>query len=165
MKYTVYKTINKVNGKYYIGLHQTKNLDDGYLGSGILLRRAIEKHGIENFSKEILHIFDNEQDMINKEKELIVISEETYNLCEGGKAAGFSYLNRTGKNVYGKNGQAGRGLENLEKYREKIRKPPQYCIVCETQLGTFAKKYCSKSCAAKMNNKGVSRNPKGKNQY
>lgn len=92
MFYTVYRITNKINGKYYIGMHKTSNLNDGYMGSGIHLRRAIEKYGIENFNKEILHIFDNEQDMILKEKELVVVSEQTYNLCHGGKG-GFSYIN------------------------------------------------------------------------
>jgi hypothetical protein len=54
---------------------------------------AIAKYGIENFTKEILHIFDNEADMNAKEKELVVINEQTYNLIEGGHG-GFGYINR-----------------------------------------------------------------------
>lgn len=94
MYYTVYKIKNNINGKVYIGKHQTKNLDDGYMGSGKLLKRAIEKYGVQNFTKEILHVFDNEDDMNKKEKELVIVSEETYNLCEGGKG-GFGYINET----------------------------------------------------------------------
>ena len=95
MFYTIYKITNTINNKYYIGMHKTKNLDDGYMGSGKLLKRAIKKHGIDNFTKEILFVFDNELDMITKEKELVVVSENTYNLCEGGKG-GFGYINRNG---------------------------------------------------------------------
>ena len=97
MYYTIYKTTNKIDDKYYIGKHQTKNLDDGYLGSGKLLKRAIEKYGVKNFTKEILHVFDNEKDMNVKEAELVVVSEETYNLCSGGYG-GFGYINRE-KNI------------------------------------------------------------------
>ena len=92
MYYTIYKITNKINNKFYIGMHKTNHLDDGYMGSGKILRSAIKKYGIESFSKEILHIFDNEEDMRNKEKELVVLNEMSYNLCEGGKG-GFGYIN------------------------------------------------------------------------
>jgi hypothetical protein len=97
MFYIVYKITNKLNNKYYIGMHKTNNLNDAYMGSGRLIKRAITKYEIENFEKEILHIFDNEQDMKNKEKELVVVSEETYNLLEGGKG-GFGYINQNNLN-------------------------------------------------------------------
>lgn len=95
MFYTVYKITNKINGKFYIGKHQTKNLDDGYMGSGKRLKYAINKHGLENFSKEILHVFDNEEDMNTKEIELVVLNEESYNLCPGGQG-GFGYIHEKG---------------------------------------------------------------------
>lgn len=95
MFYTIYKITNLVNGKVYIGKHKTANIDDGYMGSGKLINRAIAKYGIENFKKEILFIFDNELDMNNKEKELVVVSEQTYNLCPGGQG-GFGYINSNG---------------------------------------------------------------------
>lgn len=96
MKYTIYKITNKVNGKIYIGKHQTKNLDDGYMGSGKLLKFAIEKYGMDNFIKEIIHIFDTEEEMNAKEAELVTeefcLRENTYNICVGGQG-GFSYIN------------------------------------------------------------------------
>ena len=82
-----------LDNKYYIGMHKTNNLDDSYMGSGKLLKRAIKKHGLENFIKEILFVFDNEQEMLDKEKELVVLSTESYNLCEGGKG-GFGFINQ-----------------------------------------------------------------------
>ena len=100
MFYTIYKITNIVDGKIYIGKHQTKNLDDKYMGSGKRIIYAINKHGFKNFEKEILFIFDNEEEMNSKETELVTeefcLREDTYNLCAGGKG-GFSYLEREGK--------------------------------------------------------------------
>jgi hypothetical protein len=77
-------------------MHKTKNLDDGYIGSGKLLRRAIKKYGLENFSTVILHIFDEEWKMKVAEKILVVLDKEiSYNLCPGGKG-GWGYINKNG---------------------------------------------------------------------
>jgi len=96
MFYYIYKITNIINNKIYIGIHKTEKLDDDYFGSGINLHRAIKKYGKENFTKEILQFFDNEQDMFAKEKELVnlqfVNSPATYNLVEGGNGS-FSYIN------------------------------------------------------------------------
>ena len=94
MFYTIYKINNKINHKFYIGMHITDNINDSYMGSGKLIKQAITKYGIENFTKEILHVFDNELDMRDKEKELVVLNEMSYNLCDGGKG-GFGYINRS----------------------------------------------------------------------
>ena len=92
MFYTIYKITNKINNKYYIGKHQTNDINDGYMGSGKLIKRAIEKYGVGNFIKEIMFVFDNETEMNIKEKELVILSKNSYNLCEGGKG-GFGYIN------------------------------------------------------------------------
>lgn len=77
-----------VNKKIYIGLHATKNLNDGYLGSGVFLKKAIKKYGKDNFTKEILFIFNNKKDMITKEKEIVnegfIKRKDTYNMTKGG---------------------------------------------------------------------------------
>jgi hypothetical protein len=88
MKYTVYKTINLVNNKIYVGLHETKNPNDGYLGSGVFLKKAIKKYGKHNFKKEVLFIFDDKNNMIKKEKEIVneafIKRKDTYNMTKGG---------------------------------------------------------------------------------
>jgi group I intron endonuclease len=88
MFHIIYKTTNLVNGKYYYGVHSTKDINDDYLGSGSKLKNAIKKYGKENFSKEIIAVFSERKDALLKEKEIVnislVISEECYNLTEGG---------------------------------------------------------------------------------
>lgn len=88
MYYTVYKITNKIDNKIYIGSHQTLNLNDGYMGSGKFIKRAIEKYGLNTFEKEILFVFNSKKEMYDKEAEIVnlqFLSEEnTYNLKVGG---------------------------------------------------------------------------------
>jgi hypothetical protein len=96
MYFTIYKIVNKINGKEYIGKHITKNINDGYMGSGKYIKRAIKKYGLENFTKEILFVFENEEEMNRKEKEIVTeeyCNQNTYNLCVGGHG-GFGYINK-----------------------------------------------------------------------
>lgn len=65
MIYTIYKITNTINDKIYIGQH--KGSMEKYWGSGLLIKRAIEKYGIENFTKDILLECDeNEADDAEK---------------------------------------------------------------------------------------------------
>lgn len=95
--FLIYKITNTINGKYYIGAHKTDNVFDSYIGSGVLIKRAIRKHGKQNFQKEILFVLNSEEEMFEKERELV--NEETirdkncYNQNTGGTGSTF-YLNQ-----------------------------------------------------------------------
>ena len=96
--WTVYKTVCLVNTKFYFGIHKTKDPNDGYLGSGIILRRAIRKYGRENFSKQVLFAFNAKDEADHKEIELIgneISNPKCYNIAKGGQA-GWEYVNRSG---------------------------------------------------------------------
>lgn len=96
MKYYLYKITNLINNKIYIGVHKTKDLDDGYMGSGKRLQIAIQKYGIENFEKEVLKFFENETDMFAAEANVVteefIQRDDTYNLKTGG-FGGWDYVN------------------------------------------------------------------------
>lgn len=70
----LYKITNTINSKFYIGVHSTDNLEDGYLGSGNVLKMSIKKYGKENFVKEILKFFESRETLLQQEK--IIVNEE-----------------------------------------------------------------------------------------
>lgn len=95
MHYLIYKIVNLVNNKIYIGKHKTKNKDDGYMGSGKLIGLAIAKYGIANFKKEILFEALSEKEMIAKEEELVELGPHSYNMVPGGYPTNFNQVGRS----------------------------------------------------------------------
>lgn len=71
----------------YIGKHVTTNIDDEYFGSGIYIKAAQNKHGLQHFKKEILFELQNEDEMNLLER--LVVNEEfikrddVYNMIVG----------------------------------------------------------------------------------
>lgn len=91
-----------VNNKEYIGFHAIKSLDiilceksengsifyDGYLGSGKLMKRALQKYGPMNMRQELILVTEDKREAEDLEKEIVcydwVMSDENYNLSIGG---------------------------------------------------------------------------------
>lgn len=88
----IYKTTNLINNKYYIGMHSTNVIDDGYLGSGTRLTRAIRKYGKENFRREILEYLPNRNELALRESEIVTSDIVLDELCMNLKPGGFGGL-------------------------------------------------------------------------
>jgi len=122
MHYLIYEVKNNINGKIYIGKHKTNDINDDYMGSGKILKRSIEKYGIENFTKTILFELETEQEMNDKEAE--IVNEEfircgsNYNLMVGGQG-GWDYINDKCKP---RRGFSGDDRLKAIKVKEKLRK-------------------------------------------
>ncbi len=96
MYHYLYKITNLINDHFYYGVHNTENLEDGYMGSGFRLKKAYIKYGINNFKKEIIQFFDTMEEAFEKEHEVVneelIKLPECYNMQIGGR-----YFNTVGK--------------------------------------------------------------------
>lgn len=82
----IYKAVNNINGKIYIGLQTHERVN--YIGSGVLIKKAIKKYGRSNFIKTIIErcedlvlLNEREQFWI---KEYNCIQPNGYNISKGG---------------------------------------------------------------------------------
>lgn len=90
MKYNIYKTTNLVNGKFYWGVHNSIDENDGYLGGGTLLRKAIKKYGKAAFRRKTMVVYETAEAAYFDEallvtKEYLDKNSMCYNLHPGGK--------------------------------------------------------------------------------
>lgn len=106
----IYETTNNINGMKYIGqkTYDKKGLWKTYLGSGIYLKRAINKYGKNNFSRIILEECNSKDKLDKQECYWIefydaVNSDKYYNIASGGD---------------GGNTIAGYSDEQLKQYKE-----------------------------------------------
>lgn len=87
-KYHYIYKITRFDGAYYIGLHSTDNLNDGYFGSGQRLWYSIKYHGKDKHKKEILEFLPTREALVAREKHLVnhemLADTLCLNLREGG---------------------------------------------------------------------------------
>ena len=89
----IYKIVNKINGKWYIGKQVNEN--SYYFGSGRALKNAINKYGKECFDKIILEHCDSKELLNERERYWISITNavddpNSYNLAQGGEGGDLS---------------------------------------------------------------------------
>lgn len=122
----LYKTTNLINGRYYFGMHSTNNLEDGYVGSGTLLRRALVKYGKENFKMEILKFYNSREELSKAENDLITETELAKKSCmnlKPGGTGGFSSAKH--KEHFLKAGKENRKKACI-KHLERLKSDPEY---------------------------------------
>lgn len=90
MKHILYKTTCAVTGMFYIGIHSTNNLNDGYLGSGKRLKASVKKYGKELHTREILSEVKTRDELLALEEAIVtrelLLDGQCLNLSIGGRA-------------------------------------------------------------------------------
>lgn len=100
----IYITTNNINNKKYIGQRKFSPRWESYLGSGIAFKKALEKYGRENFSREIITYADSKEELNELEiyyikKHNAVEDTNYYNLIYGGgTTAGYKFSEEAKKN-------------------------------------------------------------------
>ena len=124
----VYRITRKSDGKFYIGIHSTDDLDDGYFGSGKRIKYSINKHGKDAHTKEILEFHPDRE--IVKLREAELVNEECLNdplclnLCLGGGSnEGHSVTTREKISLAGKGKK--RSTETRQKMSEAAKGKPK----------------------------------------
>jgi hypothetical protein len=111
----IYKTTNLLSGKYYIGMHSTNNLEDGYMGSGTRLKRSLNKHGKENHKVEFLEFLDTRKELKERESEIVNLNEIAKEECMNLKVGGYGGLS----NEEHKKAFTDAGINNFKNNKEK----------------------------------------------
>jgi hypothetical protein len=143
MFYIIYKTINLVNNKFYIGKHR-QNIDpyqfDGYYGSGSQIINAVKKYGKDNFIRETLFVFESETECLLKEEETVAPhlgKPYCYNMRSGG-IGGFEHINNNPelrKQVSKIASESGKGIRRHIPTAEEIKASRQRNLTMK-ELGT-----------------------------
>lgn len=129
----IYKITNILNSKIYIGKDTKSN--PNYHGSGAIIKKAIEKYGIQNFTKEVIDKAETKEELSEKEKYWILHFNSTdknigYNISNGGDG-GDTISNNPNKKIIkekvskssftkGKTYEEAYGLEKALEYKRKL---------------------------------------------
>lgn len=130
----IYRTTNLINGRYYLGMHSTNRIDDGYLGSGKRLYYELNKYGRDSFKFEILEQFNSREELVQAEINLITEQDlenpNCLNLKQGG-SGGFT-----------REASLRGSIKGNAKHIERLRQDNKYLQNKVTQLTTgFLKKW------------------------
>lgn len=177
----VYLIRNNINKKFYIGKHSTNDLDDGYLGSGRVIKQAIKKYGRENFSKQILCFCDTAEDALLVEEFLVtpylISRDDCYNANIGGKGGSIKGKKRSeetkkriSNSLKGNQYAKGKHYPFSEEHKRKIREANKGRIISKEQRDIISKrnkgnKYCLGRKLSDETKRKISEAHKGKTPW
>ncbi len=84
----LYRTTCVVTGRFYVGMHTTTNVYDGYIGSGLRLKRSVAKYGLYNHHYEIICFCASRQELAALEKKIVTKKLLSNLLCMNLKLGG-----------------------------------------------------------------------------
>lgn len=156
MYHYIYKTTRNETGEYYIGKHSTDNLDDGYQGSGTIIKKMINS-GV-NLTTEIIEFCSSEKEAYNRESE--IVTEDTIkdpkclNLIVGGKGGthGYKHTSETIEKLK---------YTKTQEHKDKIGKANTGKVRSEQVKQTISKTHSGKTLSSEHINI-ISKTHKGK---
>jgi group I intron endonuclease len=152
----VYLTTNMVNGKKYIGKDSKNN--PNYLGSGVLLQKAISKYGKNNFKKDIIEECSNFEQLIQREEYWLNFynagnSPMFYNLHNYSSGAPSGEKNK----LFGRKLSLKRRMQISQSLRGRIHSEETKKRIRESNIGKNLGKYPSKETRAKLSKAATGR--------
>ncbi len=117
MDHYIYIITNLTNKKQYIGEHSS-NTEDEYMGSGLLIKKALKKYGRKNFKKEILEFFPSKKEAFDSQgryiKQCNTLVPNGYNIDKnGGTRPSLEFIN---EKISNKN----KGIKRNEDSKKKL---------------------------------------------
>lgn len=88
--YKITLTQGSLKDSYYFGQHKTNNLNDGYKGSGAIVRKYYKKYP-DGYIKEIIAYYNSQDELDKAEFDIIephLNDDKCLNICYGGKSGG-----------------------------------------------------------------------------
>jgi len=169
----IYKTTCLITNRYYIGMHSTDNMNDGYMGSGKRLWRSFNKHGRDNHKVEILEFLDSRIELKQREKDLVtkeLIGEDLcMNLKEGGEGGFCSEEHMKKAQIAGRKSRDLKIKEN-EEYKKifiaiGVKNWKNYHLTGKHKYDTFTGKQHSDETKTLMSDKAKERIGDKNSQY
>ena len=119
----IYKITCIKNNRYYIGMHSTDNLEDGYFGGGKRIKNSVKKHGKDYHKKEILEFLESRDLLKIREREIVnedlLVDTMCMNLALGGEGGG-KIFNEKHMKSFSKAGNI-KFQENFVNFSSKVR--------------------------------------------